>query len=370
MNENIQIKLDNNINLENNQSALFQDILDNDELIDVTLVNDEMEFPAHRVILASMSQVFRKILQRQQRNNNTLIYLRGVKSCHIEALISFIYKQEASLPREDLQEFINLAIDLKVNGISHINNQMNDLLQESPDNLLEQEKNDQNTEHITFNHEEVKITKISSEDNQNVSDQTIESENLEESSELPQTQVVSLMKVALPEILQTNNTSFTLQTESLEQEDQSTALALVKEPKANSPQKPQKKKKKLKLRSRGQGIPLEFTVGEPLTSYEEFKEEVKRYLARSEDGDGWTCTSDGCSYFAKSMSNLRSHVEVHIRVKLTCPFCEKVLHRLEYFQRHIYKFHPEKKYDVFPERKPKARPAPPSDVVKTVVKYW
>ena len=72
MDENIQVKSDN-IPLENNQSALFQDILDNEEFVDVTLVNDEMEFPAHRVILASMSQVFRKILKRQQ-GNSTSIY--------------------------------------------------------------------------------------------------------------------------------------------------------------------------------------------------------------------------------------------------------------------------------------------------------
>ena len=115
MTENIQIKW-GNVPFEEKQSVLFQDMLENDELVDVTLANDEMEFPAHKVILASMSEVFRRILQKQK--SNTLIYLRGVKSSQLEALISFIYKQEASMPREDLEEFINLATDLKVNGIN------------------------------------------------------------------------------------------------------------------------------------------------------------------------------------------------------------------------------------------------------------
>ena len=133
--ENIQLKSDN-IPLENNQSVLFQDILDNEELVDVTLVNDEMEFPAHRVILASMSQVFRKIFKRQQ--NNPLIYLRGVKSCQINALISFVYNRETSIPREDLQDFINLARDLKVNGIGDVS-KINDLVKEPNDKINLQE---------------------------------------------------------------------------------------------------------------------------------------------------------------------------------------------------------------------------------------
>ena len=336
MGENIQLKSDN-IPSENNQSALFQDILDNEELVDVTLVNDEMEFPAHKVILASMSQIFRKILKRQKGNNNTSIYLRGVKSCQINALISFIYNRETSIPREDLQDFINLARDLKVNGIGDVS-KINDLVKEHNDKVLEKEVGNKDNEHMTFSQviEEVKITKMSTEDD------PTESLDLGERSDLPQIQI----------------------------EEEKKSSALINTLEVNSPKKPQKRKKRLKLKPRKQGTRLDLTYGEePITSHEEFKEERERFVSRSEDGDGWFCNSDGCSFFATERQKVTSHIEVHIRVKLTCPFCEKVLYRYEYWRRHIYKCHPENKYDVFPERKPKPRPAP-ADMIKTVVKYW
>ena len=241
-------------------------------------------------------------------------------------MISFVYNRETSIPREDLQDFINLARDLKVNGIGDVS-KINDLVKEPNDKVLEKEISNENNEHMTISQvsEEVKITKMSSEDNSTKS---------LERSELPQIQI----------------------------EEENTL-------EVNSPKKPQKRKKRIKLKPRKQGTRLDLTFGEPITSHEEFQEEVKRYLSRSEDGDGWFCNSDGCTFYAKERQKVTSHIEIHVRVKLACPFCEKALHRYEYWRRHIYKCHPENKYDVFPERKPKDRPAP-IDMVKTVVKYW
>ena len=370
MTENIQINWDN-VSLEEKQSVLFQDMLENDELVDVTLANDEMEFPAHKVILASMSEVFRRILQKQK--SNTLIYLRGVKSSQLEALISFIYKQEASMPREDLEEFINLATDLKVNRIIDFDKMKDmatdlkvkgitnfdtgkDLLTESTDKVLEKGLRNVDNEHRTFKYEEVKITKMSGEElgeNPTASYQPIE--NMDPGETLqpdhPQTQNDSSVKIDHPEILKVNPST-----------------TLTEEPQDNSPQmKAKKRRKKLKLKPRKMGTRLDLTVGDPITSYEEFKEEVQQYLSRSEDGKGWFCNRDDCSFFAKEKEKVKSHIEIHIRVKLACPFCEKVLHREDYWRRHIYKCHPEEKYNVFPEKRPKARPV---EMPKSVVKYW
>ena len=56
----------NNAKLEGTRSAQLQDMLRKNSFTDVTLITNDKEFHAHRLILSTMSPVLRKDLETQQ----------------------------------------------------------------------------------------------------------------------------------------------------------------------------------------------------------------------------------------------------------------------------------------------------------------
>ena len=85
------IKLDNNRlswnNFEKNLRTSFQEIRDDNDLFDVTLVCDDEQIQAHKLILSAASDFFRNIFKRNP-HQHPLIYLKGVK--HFE-MVSIQY---------------------------------------------------------------------------------------------------------------------------------------------------------------------------------------------------------------------------------------------------------------------------------------
>ena len=76
---------------------------------DVTLVcNDCHHLEALKVILASCSPCFLNLL-RKNNHQHPLIYMRGLKSEDLVAIIELLYYGEASVYQENLDSFLALA---------------------------------------------------------------------------------------------------------------------------------------------------------------------------------------------------------------------------------------------------------------------
>ena len=108
-----------------NISNSFSLLRENHDFTDVTLVcKDNIHFEAHRVILSSSSTFFGSLLKRV-RTPHPLIYLRGVKPEEMVAILDFIYLGEVNILQKDVKEFLALAEDLIVKGLSEssINNE-------------------------------------------------------------------------------------------------------------------------------------------------------------------------------------------------------------------------------------------------------
>ena len=76
-----------------------------------------MKVGAHKVVLASASPFFMELLKRM-KHSQPLIYLRGVRSADLVAMVDFLYLGEANILQKDLDTFLTLAEDLKLNGLS------------------------------------------------------------------------------------------------------------------------------------------------------------------------------------------------------------------------------------------------------------
>ena len=96
----------------------FGNLKEDKYFTDVTLVcEDGQQLEAHKVILSASSPFFRKVLERSE-HPHPLIYMRGLKSNDLVAIVDFLYFGEASVFQEDLDGFLALAEDLKLKGLT------------------------------------------------------------------------------------------------------------------------------------------------------------------------------------------------------------------------------------------------------------
>ena len=100
----------------NTIDALGRLTKDND-FSDVTLAcEDGQQVEAHKVILAVSSPFFQSLLKRN-KHPHPLIYMRGIKSENLVAIVDFLYLGEANVLQENLDTFLYLANELKLKGL-------------------------------------------------------------------------------------------------------------------------------------------------------------------------------------------------------------------------------------------------------------
>jgi len=88
------------------------------EFADVTLAcEDGQQVEAHKVILASASPFFLDLLRRN-KHPHPLIYMRGMKSEDLVAIVDFLYHGEANIYQESLDSFLAVAEELRLKGLS------------------------------------------------------------------------------------------------------------------------------------------------------------------------------------------------------------------------------------------------------------
>ena len=99
-------------------AELMRGMLKRTDLSDVTLVCDESSFRVHKVVLSACSEVFNDII-KQTPGNNSVIYLRGIPAKQMQTLVEFMYLGQTQIYEEQIEDFLNIARDLKIKGTGH-----------------------------------------------------------------------------------------------------------------------------------------------------------------------------------------------------------------------------------------------------------
>ena len=102
---------------ESNISSAFSELREDKDFFDVTLVCDEDQIQAHKVILSACSPFFRSVLKRN-RHEHPLLYMKGTKYVDIVSVLNFMYHGEVNVAQEELNSFLAVAEDLKVKGLT------------------------------------------------------------------------------------------------------------------------------------------------------------------------------------------------------------------------------------------------------------
>jgi len=97
----------------------LKSLTDDEDLVDVSLVSEDGEkMQAHKVILSLCSPFFKTVL-KNNKHPHPLLYMRGVKMSALHLLISFIYHGEVNVPQEGLEDFLAIAQELKIKGLTN-----------------------------------------------------------------------------------------------------------------------------------------------------------------------------------------------------------------------------------------------------------
>ena len=100
-----------------NVSSSFRDLREDKEFTDVTLAcEDGQQVEAHKVVLIASSPFFLNILKRN-KHPHPLIYMKGVKSENLVAMVDFFYHGEANVFQENLDSFLVLAEEFQFKGL-------------------------------------------------------------------------------------------------------------------------------------------------------------------------------------------------------------------------------------------------------------
>ena len=101
---------------QSNVKSAFGSLRQSHDFADMTLASEDgQQIEAHKVILASSSPFFQTILQKN-KHTHPLIYMRGVRSNTLTALVDFLYYGEANVYQEDLDTFLAIAEELQLKG--------------------------------------------------------------------------------------------------------------------------------------------------------------------------------------------------------------------------------------------------------------
>ena len=113
----LQLRLQWNDFKENITNA-FATLRDDNDLSDVTLVcEDGKQIYTHRVVLCMSSPFFQNVFQKA-KHAHPLLYMRGMKSENLLAIIDFLYHGEANVYQEHLDSFLAIAEELQLKGLT------------------------------------------------------------------------------------------------------------------------------------------------------------------------------------------------------------------------------------------------------------
>ena len=100
-----------------NVKVAFGELRVDNDFTDVTLACEDQSVKAHKVILSACSPFFKKLLKTHP-HPQPLVYMRGIKSSELVAVVDFIYRGEANIFQEQLESFLALAEELQLKGLT------------------------------------------------------------------------------------------------------------------------------------------------------------------------------------------------------------------------------------------------------------
>ncbi|KAF0311805.1 Longitudinals lacking protein, isoforms H/M/V [Amphibalanus amphitrite] len=96
---------------------VFDSLLKDESLVDVTLYAEGRPVKAHKVVLSACSQYFKAIFSAHTESHPVII-INNVLHSELRALVDYMYRGEVNVCQDQLSSFIKAAESLKIKGLA------------------------------------------------------------------------------------------------------------------------------------------------------------------------------------------------------------------------------------------------------------
>ena len=105
-----------NSNYSSSLTSSLSSLLATSSLCDCSLICSDGQLSAHKVILAATSSFFSSVFSLNH-HNHPLIYLRGVKTDQMQAVLQFVYEGVCTVQEQSVDSWLEVAADLGIKGL-------------------------------------------------------------------------------------------------------------------------------------------------------------------------------------------------------------------------------------------------------------
>lgn len=106
-------------NYQSNLTNVFDELLQNESFVDVTLACDGQSIKAHKMILSACSPYFQALFY-DNPCQHPIIIMRDVRWQELKALIEFMYKGEINVSQDQINPLLKVAEMLKIRGLAEV----------------------------------------------------------------------------------------------------------------------------------------------------------------------------------------------------------------------------------------------------------
>lgn len=106
-------------NHQNNLLTVFEDHLNSEAFVDVTLACDSKVLKAHKLVLSACSPYFQSLLFNNP-DRHPIVFLKDVKFSEMRALLEFMYRGEVSVDQDSLGSLLKVAESLRIKGLAEV----------------------------------------------------------------------------------------------------------------------------------------------------------------------------------------------------------------------------------------------------------
>lgn len=107
-------------NYQSNLTNVFDQLLQNESFVDVTLACDGHSIKAHKMVLSACSPYFQSLFF-ENPCQHPIVIMRDIKWPELKAAVEFMYKGEINVSQEQIGPLLRVAESLKIRGLADVN---------------------------------------------------------------------------------------------------------------------------------------------------------------------------------------------------------------------------------------------------------
>ncbi|XP_054933411.1 uncharacterized protein [Dermacentor andersoni] len=106
-------------NHQSNMLAVFEQLLSNEALVDVTLACEGLSLKAHKMVLSACSPFFQALFV-ENPCKHPIVIMKDMRYMDLKAIVEFMYRGEVNVSQDQLSALLKTAETLKVKGLAEV----------------------------------------------------------------------------------------------------------------------------------------------------------------------------------------------------------------------------------------------------------